>query len=222
MGRSVFWPVLLFSLAAVILAMWLPGGPRPRPPHDLPWQIERLPDGSSRVFGVALGRTTLAEMEQHLQERAEVSLFAADSGSRVVEAYFNKVVLDGLKAKMVATLGFDAAMLERIFSRGARIATLAEGKRKVTLSGEDLALARRAPVVAITYLPAIDLDEATVRGRFGAPARRIAEPGGKVVHWLYPEKGLDVAIGKEAKEVLQYVRPADFPRLLKPLEAASK
>jgi len=220
-GRNVFWPVLLVSIAAVILAVMLPGGRPPEPPRYLPWQIEVLPDGSARVFGVTLGKSTLGEMEQLLQEQAEVSLFATDAGEKVVEGYFNTVTLDGLKAKMVATLGFTPEQLQQIFDRGARISTLAQGKRKVTLSDPDLLLARHTPVVAITYLPGIDLDEETVRGRFGEPSRRITEAEGKVVHWLYPDKGLDIVLGREAKEVLQYVPPRAFDRLMAPLEKAS-
>jgi hypothetical protein len=218
MGRNVFWPVLLVSIAAVILAVLSPGGRPPEPPRYLPWQIEVLPDGSSRVFGITLGRTTLGEMEQQLQEQAEVSLFATDAGERVVEGYFNTVTLNGLKAKMVATLGFDQEQLRQLFDRGARISTLAQGKRKVSLSDPDLLLARQTPVVAITYLPGINLEEETVRRRFGKPGRRISEADGKVVHWLYPDKGLDVVLSEEAKEVLQYVPPRDFHKLMAPLE----
>ncbi len=217
MKRTLFWPILLLSLLAVVVGVLLPGGPPPEPPRHLPWQIEALPDGSSRVFDVTLGKTTLGEMESLLRQEAEVSLFATDEGKRVVEAYFHNVVLNGLKAKMVATLGFDRGQLQGLFDRGARIATLAQGKRKVTLSDPDLVLARNTPVVAITYLPAIDLDEQTVLRRFGSPAERVPEGSGDVVHWLYPDKGLDIAMSEEAKEVLQYVPPREFERLVTPL-----
>jgi len=220
--RSVFWPVLLLATAAVVLAVLLPGGRAPEPPRHLPWQIEVLPNGTSRVFGITLGHTTLDEMERILKAEGEVSLFVDGDGRKVVEAYFNDVTLDGLKARMVAVLGFGGARLEALFDRGARIAGLAEGERKVTLSAEDRRLAGRTPVVAVTYLPRIDLDEEILLQRFGAPARRIREPEGGVVHWLYPEKGLDLAVSPEAKEVLQYVPPRDFDRLVvAPLERAA-
>ena len=218
MKKHVFWWVLLISVAAVMLAVMLPGGRPPEPARHLPWQIEVLPDGSSRVFGITLGRTTLGEMEQQLQEQAEVSLFATDAGDKVVEGYFNTVTLDGLRAKMVATLGFDEKQLQQIFDRGARFSTLAQGKRKVTLSDPDLLLARHTPVVAITYLPRVDLDEQILRRRFGEPARTIAEPNGLVVHWLYPDRGQDIAVSSKGKEVFQYVAPGEFHRLVEPLE----
>lgn len=220
-GKRIFWWVLGVTLAAVGLAVMLPGGPPPESPRFLPWQIEVLPDGRSRVFGIRLGESPLGELEQKLQQEAEISLFASDGGSKSVEAYFNSVTLSGLKARMVAVLGLDEATLQQMFDRGERIATYAQGQRKVTLSDADLALARRSPVVAITYLPRTDLDEATITRLFGTPARTIAEPGGRIVHWLYPDKGLDVAMDRQGKEVFQYVPPRDFERLTKPLEGTT-
>ena len=53
--------------------------------------------------------------------------------------------------------------------------------------------------------------------RFGEPLRRIQEAGG-ISHWLYPDKGLDIAINPDGKEVLQYINPADFSRIIEPLQ----
>ena len=217
MRKTVFWPVLLLSIVAVVVAVLLPGGPPPEPPHDLPWQIEALPNGNSRVFGIELGRSSLGDLEQQLKEPAEISLFVSDSGERTVEAYFNSVMLSGIKARFVATLDFDEATLQGLFDRGARIETLAVGRRKVTLSDDDLPRVYRTAVVALTYLPRIDLEPEVLRKRFGEPAERIAEPGGKVEHWLYPGKGLDLVVDAEGKEILQYVPPRLFERLARPL-----
>ncbi|WP_457674504.1 hypothetical protein, partial [Thiolapillus sp.] len=162
-------------------------------------------------------KTTLEEMEQQFQEPAAVSLFAPDAGERVVEAYFNTVTLSGFKARVVATLGFSPEQLQAIYDRGERISTLAQGKRKITLSDSDLRQAKRTPVVALTYLPRINLEEAVVIKRFGMPEQRIMEPGGKKTHWLYPDKGLDVVMDSEAREILQYVAPRDFEQLRAPL-----
>jgi len=217
MGDHVFLKVLGVTLVLILAALFIPVGQPPEEYRNLPWQIEILDDGSSRVFGIHLGRSTLDEVEQQFQEPSEVSMFATDDGERVVEAYFNTVTLSGFKAKIVATLGFSGDELQAIYDRGERISTLAQGKRKVTLSGEDMQRARRTPVVALTYLPRTDLDEQIVIKRFGEPAERLAEPGGTKEHWLYPDKGLDVVMDKEAREVLQYVVPGEFQQLREPL-----
>ncbi|WP_456415389.1 hypothetical protein [Thiolapillus sp.] len=218
MGKPVFLKVLGFAALALIAALWLPGGQPPEEYKRLPWQIEVSDDGYSSVFGITLGKSTLGEVEQQLQEQPQISLFATDDGVRVVEAYFNTVNINGFKAKMVATLGFDEAQLQELYDQGERISTLAMGKRKVSLSSANLAKARNTVVVALTYLPRTNLDAATVIKRFGEPAEKILEADKKTEHWLYPDKGLDVVMSVEEREVLQYVAPNDFDRLRKPLE----
>ncbi|HDK38533.1 MAG TPA: hypothetical protein ENG92_05910, partial [Thiolapillus brandeum] len=106
MGDHIFLKVLGVAIVALIAALWLPGGQPPEEYKFLPWQIEVTDDGYSSVFGITLGKSTLAEVEQQFQEPAEISLFATDDGDRVVEAYFNSVSLSGFRAKIVAILGF--------------------------------------------------------------------------------------------------------------------
>lgn len=222
MGDYIFLKVLGVTVIALIAALWLPGGQPPEEYKYLPWQIEVTGDGYSRVFGITLGKSTLDEVEQQLQEPAEITLFSIDNGERAVEAYFKTVTLSGFRAKIVATLGFSDEALQGMYDRGERIASLAQGKRKITLSDVDLAIARNTAVVALTYLPRTDLNESTVIKRFGEPAEKIAEPDSGVEHWLYPDKGLDVVMHAEAREVLQYVAPKDFERLRIPLKNAGK
>ena len=97
------------------------------------------------------------------------------------------------------------------------------GRHKVTLSPADIQSLQQATFSSLSYIPRHNLDEAVVKRRFGEPAERITESNGKVVHWLYPDKGLDVALDPDAKEVLQYVRPAQFEMVRRPLleEAAT-
>ncbi len=218
MGDHIFLKVLGVTIIALIAALWLPGGQPPEEYRYLPWQIEVTPDGHSQVFGITLGKSTLEEVEQQFQEPSEISMFSIDNGERVVEAFFNTVTLSGFKAKMVVTLGFSGEALQGMYDRGVRIASLAKGKRKITLSDDDLAIAKGTAVVALTYLPRTDLEEAIVTKRFGEPAEKIVEADGKVEHWLYPDIGLDVVMYAEAKEVLQYVAPNDFERLRAPLK----
>jgi hypothetical protein len=217
MGEHIFLKVLGVTLLLIAAALFIPVGQPPEEYENLPWQVEVFDDGSSKVFGIHLGETTLDQVEQQFQEPSEVSMFATDEGERVVEAFFNTVTLSGLKAKIVATLRFSDMELQNMYDRGERISTLAQGKRKISLSGEDIQQTRRTPVVALTYLPRVNLEESIVIKRFGEPAEKIAETGGLKEHWLYPDKGLDVVMDKEAKEVLQYVAPRDFQQLRKPL-----
>ncbi|MGM0593107.1 MAG: hypothetical protein ACQETD_01110 [Pseudomonadota bacterium] len=216
MGRHVFLSVLGVTLVAVVLGVFVIPGKEPGPRH-FPWQITTTEDGGSRVLGVELGRSSLGEAEVAFGEPAEVSLFVQESGEKVVEAYFDNVDVSGIRARIVVVMGLDETQLEAMYERGVRLANMGGGRRKVTLSDEDLLLLKSLPIHSMTYIPRSNLDEAVVEQRFGQPAERIAEPDSKTVHWLYPEKGLDVALNPEEDEVLQYVRPDQFEVLLRPL-----
>jgi hypothetical protein len=216
MERHMFLGVLVFSIIAVIAGvLFVPG--RPAGEIHLPWQVEITPNGNSRVFGVEIGRTTLAEAQHTFKELGEVSLFEHEDGMRVVEAYFNNVDISGLRARVVLVMDLSPEQLAGMYQRGERLANMGGGRRKVTLSDTDMQMMQQMTFNSLSYIPRHNLDDAVVKSRFGEPAERIAESKGKVVHWLYPEKGLDVAINPEAKEVLQYVQPARFEELRRPL-----
>lgn len=221
MFRNIPFLVLLFSIVAIIVGIYVLPGKEQRP-VNLPWQIVITEDGASHVFGLTLGKTTLDEAEKAMAEPAEVSLFVPAEGKKVIEAYFDSVDISGLRARIVIVMQVSAEEIEAMFNRGARVANMGGGRRKVTLSDGDMELLRHMPIGSLTYIPRTNLDAELVKARFGEPAERIAEKGGKVVHWLYPDKGLDVALDAEGKEVLQYVRPADFALISEPLRKAQK
>jgi len=213
--------VLLFTIAAVLLGIYVLPGKQQKMSH-FPWQIEITNEGASRVFGLTLGQTTLAQTEQTLGEPAEVSLFVPAKGDKGVEAYFDSVDISGLRARIVIVMQIPKEEVDAMFNRGARVANMGGGRHKVTLSDEDASRLQQMPIGSLTYIPRINLDDKLVAGRFGEPAERIAEPGGKIVHWLYPEKGLDIALDADGKEVLQYVRPADFEAIRAPLHQSAE
>ena len=216
MGKNVFLMVFGGALLAIAIAIMIPGRP-PEPRVNLPWQIERISDSSIRIFGLTLGQSTLYDAEQAFQEESVVTLFSKDEGVQVVEGFFKKITLSGLKAKIVVGLDYSPEELREVFDRGARIATLGSGQRKVTLSTDDIRDAMQRPIVTLTYLPSISLDDTLVQQRFGAPAQKIKEKDSDITHWLYPDKGLDIALSEEGKDVLQYTTPDRFHQLTAPL-----
>jgi hypothetical protein len=216
MGRYTFVSVLLFTVLAVAVGVFVLPGKKAEDVH-LPWQMSVTPDGNLRVLGVEVGASTLNEAEHAFKEPAEVSLFVKDSGEKAVEAYFNSVDISGLRARIVIVMDVDNATMQGMFERGVRVANMGGGRHKATLSDEDLSRLKQMPIASLTYIPKIDLNAELVQQRFGQPAERIAEPEGKVEHWLYPEKGLDIALDEEGDEVLQYVPPRDFDQISVPL-----
>ena len=183
----------------------------------LPWQIEPTAQGSIRVFGLTLGESTLQKAEELFHGGAKVSLFVSPDAQYKVEAYFDKVILGGFSAQLVMVMALSQEQQAAMFQRGARVSNLGDGRKKVTLAGDDLQAVFATPINSIAYLTRTRLDDELLRKRFGEPAQRIREAENNTTHWLYPELGLDVALNDEGRAVLQYVSLKEFPELVAPL-----
>lgn len=194
--------------------IFLPGG-NSSPVTELPWQIEHDANGI-RVFGLTLGHSTLDEAQNKFQEPAEISLFVSDAGKLAAEAYFDRISLSGLSAKVVLAAALPQTELQGMYERGLRTSGLGSG-RKVELHPDDQDKVLRAVIGSITYLPSSSLDEGLIMRRFGAPTRRVREEKNGVLHLLYPQSGLDIALNRKNKAVLQYFPPQDFSALMAPL-----
>lgn len=219
MDKKIIFGIAIFAVLASAIGLMMPAGNQQ---HEqiFPWQIEVMQKGTTRVFGLNLGESTLQQAEEVFGSITELSLFepAPGMGQRVVEAYFDRVNLGGLSAKVVAVMAFTPEQLKTIFERGSRISTLGDGSRKVSLSSQDVVEARSTPIETITYLPGVHLDDALLEKRFGKPEQIITEKESSTRHWLYPTLGLDIAVDENNKAVLQYIAPVKFSELVKPLQ----
>lgn len=183
----------------------------------MPWEIERLDSGSTRVFGVELGVDTLVEAAKMLGPRYELALFGRREEVPTLEAYYKEITLGGLSARVVLSLALTESDRERLRHNSLEDRVLAEGEeRRWTIASEDLPVAKTARVVGISYIPLVQIDEDTARTRFGEPDEIVRVDDG-TQHWLYAAKGLDLTLDPDGRELLQYVHPAHFERLRGPL-----
>lgn len=189
------------------------------PVTGLPWQIDILPDGETRVFGITPGRTTLGEAIALLGDDMELAIIAAPQEPGALEAYYSHFSAGPITGKLILIL--DPAPDEIALLRERAIKD--GGTRRHRLHPDDLPVAYRAPVRVISFMPSFNLDEDIVRTRFGTPTETVRVHT-EQQHWLYPEKGLDLILNANGKEVLQYLSPGGFSahrvRLEQPLQAS--
>ncbi len=215
---------LLATLALLALPFVLTGGDAQRhtgvPDIGMPWQIEPVDGGFSRVFGVEIGRMPFGEARERLGGGAPVvALVGAVGGAGSLEAFYESFSAGLLSGKLVLTLATTLEERERMLQRAVKAEYMEGATRRIQLAAEDLAWSDTRPVIAMAFIPAVNLDEQIVLQRFGTPAERIRE-GEHREHFLYPDKGLDLQLDAKGREVLQYVAPKDFERLLRaPLRA---
>ena len=205
-----FLPLLIVALIATGL-LFLNGDERSdeeqrnnEPVTGLPWQIDRLPDGNTRVFGITLGQTTLDETIELLGDDMKLAIIAAPHENGTVEAYYSHHSAGPITGKMILVLDIPPDMLSSLRERASQDG----GTRRYRLHPDDLPTAYRAPIKFVNFLPSFNLDEDIVQARFGTPAEILRI--GEQQHWLYPDKGLDLILDANGKELLQYLRPADF------------
>ena len=175
------------------------------PVTGLPWQIDILPGGDTRVFGITPGRTTFAQAIEQLGDDMELAIIAAPHETGTLEAYYSHHSLGPITGKLILVMDIAPAVLaalqERAFQDG--------GTRRYRLHPDDLPVAYRAPVRVINFMPSFNLDEEIVQARFGTPAE-IIQLDAQQKHLLYPDKGLDIILSTDGKEVLQYLSPGGF------------
>ncbi|HEY3432988.1 MAG TPA: hypothetical protein VGK09_10610 [Rhodocyclaceae bacterium] len=190
------------------------------PSHGLPWQIDTLYGGKSRVFDLILGENTLDDAKLKLGNDMQVALIAAPNETGTVEAFFDRVNTGFITGKMIITAEIPAETLEKMKERALKRDYMESSTRKISLAPQDMQVAMQSQIRAISFIPSINLDAGMVEQRFGTPAERIKV--GTTEHMLYPEKGLDVVVDTEGKELLQYVAPGRFAQLKDPLLVKQK
>ncbi len=181
----------------------------------LPWQIEPLPDGGSRVFGLTLGESLIGDARARFGPDVDIAIVAPRDRAPLLEAYYESVNAGFITGKLILTADIQDDELTAMRERALKESYMESVTRKVTLRPEDVQRAREAPIRVITFIPSARLDETVIRQRFGEPAKRVRRDN-ELEHLQYPELGLDIAIGQRGQAVMQYVAPRQFDLLAVP------
>jgi hypothetical protein len=201
---------LLVLVAAFAAPLWhLLSGAPPAVEQGLPWQTRPQPDGLVQVFGLTPGRDTLADVQARLGEGLQVALVARLGEVGVLEALNDPYAAGFVSGRLVLAFDVSPAALQRWRARAARSEPMEDGVRRFELQAADRDEARNAVLAGISFVPAVKLQEADVRQRFGPPAAERDLPAGERL-LLYPDRGLAASVGAGQRGVLQYVAPRDF------------
>ena len=175
------------------------------PVTGLPWQIDQLAGGETRVFGITLGRTTLGEAIAQLGNDMELAVIAAPGKDGTLEAYFSHYTSGPITGKLILIMDVTPQALSTMRKRAFQD----RGTRRHRLHPDDLPVAFQSPNRAINITPSYNHDQDIARSRFGKPAE-IIQVNEQQQHLLYPDKGLDIILSAEGREILQYLSPGEF------------
>ncbi|MBT5231135.1 MAG: hypothetical protein HOM11_12755 [Methylococcales bacterium] len=182
-----------------------------------PWQITLLEGGDSQVFGLTLGKSTLADVIKLHQDHS-VAIFYKPGNALRLEAYLPNFKSGPLIAKLIAEIDVDNSLLEKTYETyEVHRKPIDDQGFKVELSSSSIPELLTAKIISLSYSPKANLDEALLLKHFGTPDSKIAESD-NISHWLYPKKGLSIAYSLKGKELFQYLPPKNFDRMIKKLE----
>jgi len=212
--NKIILPGLLVSILLILaVVIMFPAGKNSPTAPTLPWDITINEAGLTEVFNLTLSQSTLSDAQNEFKKEAKISMFLSPEGNYTVEAYFKRLYISGIRADLILTLDIDQTVAAQMYDRGLRLSKLGSGEKKITLAHTDKSRAIATQISYITYLPAATLDAELIQDRFGKPDKRHTESSG-MAHWLYPKKGLDIALNPEGKAVLQYTAPAQFDQII--------
>jgi hypothetical protein len=215
MDRKIILSVLAVALMAFI-GIWLLLSIIPDERAGLrlyPWDVSRDAAGRTRVFELSIGESTLADARALLGEEGKVNLFVNPNGSHSVEVYFDDIYLSNIRADWILTLDLEPERLAGMYDRGLRVSKTGSGSRKVKIKPEDVETLSSEAIGTLTYLPWKNLEPRDIEGNFGPPTEQVTEDSG-VVHWLYPDKGMDIARDADGGVVIQYLNPDDYAKAI--------
>lgn len=230
MNRVLKSPFLVALLAGVVVlvlafvpALWqvLRGtAAAPVSSPEAPWSITAHGDSVS-AFGLQLPGSTLADAERRWGEGLQLAVMAETGQPGALEGYVERFDSGGVGGRLLLATALDDAELQRLQRTAAEREPAGGTLWRYPLRASERPALGATPLVGLSFIPAANLDAQTLRQRFGEPDEIIA-PGGRLEHWLYPARGLAIAVDAEGRDLLQVVAPADFERRLRaPLKAAA-
>lgn len=218
---------LLIVLAAFVPTLWqmvvrdTGSAPGSRSP-DAPWEATVTPDGALQLFGLRLPGSTLADAQARWGDQLQLALMLPRDGLPALEASVDSARPGGVQGRLIFTATATPAALQRWQQRARKTETVSPQTRKAQLVDSDAVEALGSPITSVGFIPNAQLDETMLRQRFGPP-QQIIGADKPIAHWLYPQRGLAVALDSRGRELLQFVPPAEFDeRLVAPLRRAPR
>ena len=200
MERKILLTVVVLTLAALALAILLPGGRSIEQNPKLPWVIS-IDQGFPMVFGLTIGKSTPGVMYAGIFRNRDNQSVCLSDRQLAVETYF-KASIWGIKADMVCNPRLTTIQLDRIYDQGLRIQPAGKWCKEGSSLNKNLSSSQ--DYRAHHPYPSADLTEDLIRNRFGEPSGQTAEESG-IVHWLYPEKDWTSLSIRNGRKFFQYV-----------------
>ena len=164
----------------------------------MPWNIQLLDNGSSRIMGITLGKTNIQDAHQIFSHFSETRLFTANDKTELL-AHFDEFSMAGLLAEIDLVYDISESQLDKV-----RQQTMNAKHGEYQLIRESMLMdLLTTPVKQLIYSPIIDYDNSIISQRFGEPDAR--ESINETVEKLsYPALGLVIYLNADGPDKFIY------------------
>lgn len=202
----------LLAVMGVLLLLSACGKSDPQVVDNLPWDITSTEQGTTRVFHLELGKTTLRQAIEQWHSFPELAVMQSRTNELSLEAYFGKQRLGLFEAKLVAELVADPAILEKFSQEQIKREPQASGAWRLSVSEANVKLANDFLIKYLIYIPVVNYEPELIRARFGEGAE-IVNLTATVDAWFYADRNLAMLIDAKGGDMFYYSSPQDFPQL---------
>lgn len=176
-----------------------------------PWDVSTTADGSTKILGIEIGKTTFKDLMFKLRLLAEPALFESSDGKLSLEAYFGKKKFGILEARLVAEMDADEKTLNKMLDEQAGKDSTPSNHWKYKLNIENTKIANDLRVWRLIYLPVSNYEPAQMNF-FGKP-EEVIRINKTAEYRLYPSRGMALLYDTDGKEIFYYAAQNDFERL---------
>lgn len=164
----------------------------------IPWNIQLLDNGSSRIMGITLGKTNIQDAHQIFAHFSETRLFTTNDKTELL-AHFDEFSMAGFLAEIDLVYDISETQLDKV-----RQQTMNTKHGEYQLIRESMLMdLLTTPVKQLIYKPSIDYDSSIISQRFGEPGAR--ESINETVEKLsYPALGLVIYLSADGPDKFIY------------------
>ncbi len=172
----------------------------------MPWEVDRLQNGSLRVFGITLGKTSIQDANQIFASFGKTQL-QINVDDKQVETYqliasYDELIIGGLIAQITLSYQLDQSTLQKIAHSLGNLQNTQETQFYSINNDIEMGYLN-TPVSTITYIPLVDYGMEVIRQNFGQAVeeKQINED---LLLWSYPKMGLQIFIYKNKPDHFVY------------------
>jgi len=166
----------------------------------MPWEVDRLENGSLRVFGITLGKTSIQEANQIFASFAKTQLQVTTDNDEYqtyqLIANYDGLIIGGLITQIQLTYQIEQNELQNIYRSVDKNQISQKDNQAIQLYSVSNKIEidyLSTPISTITYIPSIDYGLETIHQNFGhASEEKQLSNEEQVLD--YPEMGLKIYV----------------------------